>query len=122
MRTLRPGAAIAVAAAIAASTVAAPAALAHAPVVARTPAPHSTVTKVRSVKLRFGEAVITGLIGLTKDGTTVTPKTSGLRPGNKAVLQETFAKPLAKGVYHVSWRALADDGHHEAGTWTFTVR
>jgi methionine-rich copper-binding protein CopC len=101
--------------------VAAPA-LAHAPVVARTPAPNAKVSKVTSVKVTFGDAVITGLISLTKNGTTVTAKTSGLRSGNRAILQETFAKPLAKGVYQVSWRALADDGHHEAGTWKFTVR
>jgi methionine-rich copper-binding protein CopC len=102
-------------------TAAAPA-LAHAPVVGRTPAPNAKVAKVTSVKVTFGEAVITGLISLTKDGTTVSSRTSGLKPGNKAVLQETFARPLAKGVYQVSWRALADDGHREAGTWRFTVR
>jgi uncharacterized protein YcnI len=95
---------------------------AHAPVVGRTPGPNATVAKVTSVKVRFGEAVVTGLIGVTKAGAPVASRTSGLKAGNKAVLQETFAKSLSKGVYQVSWRALADDGHHEAGTWRFTVR
>ncbi len=100
--------------------VAAPA-LAHAPVVGRTPAPNSTTSKVTSVKLTFGDTVITGLISLTKGGAPVKPKTSGLN-AKKTVLRETFATPLSKGVYTVSWRALADDGHHQAGTWKFTVK
>jgi methionine-rich copper-binding protein CopC len=32
-----------------------------------------------------------------------------------------FAKNLAAGKYTVRWRALADDGHHESGTFRFTV-
>jgi uncharacterized protein YcnI len=94
---------------------------AHAPVVGRTPAPGAKVTKAKSVKISFGEAIVTGLISVSKGGTPVKAKTSGLNK-KKTVLAETFSKPLSKGTYTVSWRALADDGHHEKGTWTFTVR
>ena len=30
-----------------------------------------------------------------------------------------FARSLGKGSYKVKRRALADDGHHESGSWTF---
>jgi uncharacterized protein YcnI/methionine-rich copper-binding protein CopC len=95
---------------------------AHAPVKSRTPAAGSTASHVRSVQVRFGESVVTGLISVTKGGVPVKAQTSGLKASDKAILRETFARPLTKGRYAVSWRALADDGHHEAGTWTFTVR
>jgi uncharacterized protein YcnI len=94
---------------------------AHAPVESRTPAPNAKVSDVRSVKLTFGESVVTGLISVSKGGTPVKAKTSGLN-ARKTALQETFSKALSRGTYTVSWRALADDGHHEKGTWTFTVR
>jgi methionine-rich copper-binding protein CopC len=40
---------------------------------------------------------------------------------NKAILRAVFARSLGKGTYTVKWRALADDGHHESGSWTFKV-
>jgi methionine-rich copper-binding protein CopC len=51
----------------------------------------------------------------------LTPKAAGLKPGNKALLRAVFTKSLGKGSYKVKWRALADDGHHENGSWTFKV-
>ncbi len=95
---------------------------AHAPVESRTPAPGAKASHVRSVKVTFGEAVVTGLISVTRNGHKVRAKTSGLKSSNQAILQETFSRALSKGTYRVSWRALADDGHHEQGAWTFTVR
>jgi methionine-rich copper-binding protein CopC len=38
-----------------------------------------------------------------------------------AVVAAVFARSLGKGSYNVKWRALADDGHHESGSWTFKV-
>jgi methionine-rich copper-binding protein CopC len=57
MRALR----IALVAAAVLALAAVPA-LAHAPVKERTPRPGSTVAKVRTVSVRFGEAVVTGKI------------------------------------------------------------
>jgi CopC domain-containing protein len=51
----------------------------------------------------------------------LSPKAAGLKPGNKAILRAVFAASLPRGSYEVSWRALADDGHHEQGSWTFHV-
>ena len=106
---------------IAALALAAVPAFAHAPVKERTPKPGSTVAKVRTVSVRFGEAVITGRIQVFRGSRELTPRTSGLEPGNKAVLRAVFSTALPKGAYRVAWRALADDGHRETGSWTFRV-
>jgi hypothetical protein len=116
MRTLRI---VVIAAAVFALATAT--ALAHAPVKERTPKPGSTVSKVRTVTVRFGEAVVTGKIQVFRGSKELKPRTAGLKPGNKAILRATFKNALPKGSYRVSWRALADDGHHEKGSWTFHV-
>ena len=108
-------------AAVVTLVLAAAPALAHAPVKERTPKPGSTVSKVRTVSVRFGEAVVTGKIQVFRGNTELAPKTAGLKPGNKAILRAAFARSLGKGSYRVKWRALADDGHHESGSWTFKV-
>jgi methionine-rich copper-binding protein CopC len=108
-------------AAVVALVLGAAPALAHAPVKERTPKPGSTVSKVRTVSVRFGEAVVTGRIQVFRGSTELTAKTSGLKPANKAILRAVFARSLGKGSYKVKWRALADDGHHESGSWTFKV-
>jgi methionine-rich copper-binding protein CopC len=115
--------AAALAAALAATAILAVPALAHAPVLGTSPKNGSTVSKVRTVTVRFGEAVVTGKITVyTASGKAVSAKTSGLAPKNKARLRAIFAKNLASGSYTVKWRALADDGHHEKGTFHFRVK
>lgn len=112
-----------IAAAIAASVgaLALPiAASAHTPVTGRTPAPAAKASHVTSVKITFGQAIATGLISVTKNGTKVASKTSGLNK-RKTALRQTFAKALSKGRYTVTWRALSNDGHREQGFWAFTV-
>jgi copper resistance protein C len=108
-------------AAVVALVLAAAPALAHAPVKERTPKPGSTVSKARTVSVRFGEAVVTGKIQVFRGSKQLTPKAAGLKPDNKAILRAVFARSLAKGTYTLQWRALADDGHHEKGSWTFHV-
>jgi methionine-rich copper-binding protein CopC len=108
---------------LATGVTAAPAALAHAPVVGTFPAKGSTASNVGTVGVRFGEAVVTGLITVKRaNGSTVAARASGLQPSNKARLRATFARNLPSGRYTVSWRARADDGHSERGTFTFRVR
>jgi methionine-rich copper-binding protein CopC len=116
MRTVR----IALLAAAVLALAAVPA-LAHAPVKERTPKPGSHVAKVRTVSVRFGEAVVTGRIQVFRGSRELTPKAAGLKPGDKAILRAVFASALPEGSYRVAWRALADDGHHEKGSWTFHV-
>jgi methionine-rich copper-binding protein CopC len=119
-RTIRRTAALG---AVLAAGVAAVPALAHAPVIGTFPKNNTTVSNVRTVNVRFGEAVVTGLISVKRaDGSTVPAKASGLQPSNKARLRATFASKLSSGRYTVSWRARADDGHSERGTFRFRVR
>jgi methionine-rich copper-binding protein CopC len=109
--------------AVLATGVAAVPALAHAPVTGTFPRNNSTVSNVRTVSVRFGEAVVTGLITVKRaNGTTVAARASGLQPSNKARLRATFARSLPSGRYTVSWRARADDGHRQRGTFKFRVR
>jgi methionine-rich copper-binding protein CopC len=49
-----------------------------------------------------------------------TPK-PGSTVSKVRTLRAVFARSLGKGSYKVKWRALADDGHHESGSWTFKV-
>ncbi|HEY7376437.1 MAG TPA: copper resistance protein CopC [Polyangia bacterium] len=115
--------AAAAAAALAAVAMLAVPALAHAPVTGTSPKNGATVSKVRTVTVRFGEAVVTGKITVYKaSGKALSAKESGLNPKNKARLRAVFAKNLASGKYTVKWRALADDGHHQKGTFHFTVK
>jgi methionine-rich copper-binding protein CopC len=109
--------------AVLATGVAAVPALAHAPVVGTFPKKDATVSNVRTVSVRFGEAVVTGLISVKRaDGSAVPARASGLQPSNKARLRATFASKLPSGRYSVSWRARSDDGHSERGTFRFRVR
>jgi copper resistance protein C len=109
--------------AVLASGVAAVPALAHAPVVSTFPANNATVSPIRSVNVRFGASVVTGTISVARsNGSAVAARTAGLDASNKRLLRATFARPLARGRYTVSWRARAQDGHSERGTFRFRVR
>jgi methionine-rich copper-binding protein CopC len=119
-RALRSTAALGV---VLATGVEAVPALAHAPVVGTFPKDNATASNVRTVSVRFGEAVVTGLITVKRaDGSIVAARASGLQPGNKARLRAMFSRNLPSGRYTVSWRARADDGHSERGTFRFRVR
>jgi methionine-rich copper-binding protein CopC len=96
-------------------------AFAHAPVLGTFPNKNARVTTVRTVSVRFGEAVVTGLISVKRGGTTMKAKASGLTNGKKR-LRAAFSNKLASGKYTVSWRVKADDGDTEKGTFSFTVR
>jgi methionine-rich copper-binding protein CopC len=109
--------------AVLASGAAAVPALAHSPVIGTSPAKGATVSPVSSVSVRFGAAVVTGTISVARsDGSAVPARAAGLDPRNRARLRATFARKLMSGRYTVSWRARADDGHSERGTFSFRVR
>jgi methionine-rich copper-binding protein CopC len=96
---------------------------AHAGVKSVSPKKNSTRDAVREVHVTFDESVITGLIAVKRsDGSVVALKRTGLKSSNHAVLQWLPKAPLAAGGYTVSWRARADDGHSEKGSWKFRVR
>jgi len=108
--------------AVLATGVTAAPALAHAPVLGTSPSKGSTARNVKTVSVRFGEAVVTGLISVKRaNGSIVSAKASGL-VNNKKRLRATFPQRLAAGKYTVSWRVRADDGDTEKGTFGFTAR
>jgi hypothetical protein len=96
-------------------------AFAHAPVLGTFPSKNARVSNVRTVSVRFGEAVLTGKIAVKRGSTTMKASASGLTNGKKR-LRAAFADKLASGKYTVSWRVKADDGDTETGTFRFTVR
>jgi methionine-rich copper-binding protein CopC len=113
---------VALGAVLGAGVVAVPA-LAHSPLVGTFPAKGATVSPVRTVTVRFGGDVQTGLISVRRaDGTAVRTRAAGLDPRNHARLRATFPSRLGAGRYTVSWRARADDGHSQRGTFSFRVR
>lgn len=118
--------------AIAAASIAMPtAALAHAKVVASTPADGATVGNARTVSLTFSEAllpptaaasiVMTAMPGMANHGEmAIRNFTTAWSNGNKTMTL-TLAKPLPKGTYEVRWQAAGADGHRMKGIVTFTV-
>src|SRR5689334_4201404 len=82
--------------------VAAVPAFAHAPVLGTSPKKGATVSSVRTVSVRFGEAVLTGLISVKHtNGKAVKANASGLVSGKKR-LRAAFSKSLAAGKYTVN--------------------
>jgi copper resistance protein C len=113
---------IAALSAVLATGVTAAPALAHAPVVGTTPSKGATASNVRTVSVRFGEAVLTGLITVKNaNGKTMSAKASGLVSGKKR-LRATFSQKLPAGKYTVNWRVKADDGDSEKGSFSFRAR
>ena len=105
-----------------AGVVAVPA-LAHTPLVGTFPAKGATVSPVRTVSVRFGGDVLTGLISVRRaNGAAVRTSAAGLDPRNNTRLRATFPRRLSAGRYTGSWRARADDGHSQRGTFSFRVR
>ncbi|MFM9139403.1 MAG: copper resistance protein CopC [Solirubrobacterales bacterium] len=115
-RTAIPGAACAALA----LAVAVPA-LAHAPVTSRYPKPGSSASKVKAVSVGFGDRLITGRIEVRRAGVLVRPRSSG-PTAKKTAVRASFSRALPPGSYTVTWRAMAGDGHRQAGSWSFRVR
>jgi uncharacterized protein YcnI len=92
---------------------------AHAPIVRRTPASGSTARGVKRVAIVFGQRLVTGKIDVYRGATRVTPSRSG---PSGAVVAASFSHALAAGGYTARWRAVAEDGHVQTGSWSFKVR
>jgi methionine-rich copper-binding protein CopC len=84
-------------AATAAAVVALPTAMAwaHAEVKSRTPRKGSTVHHaVKELHVTFEEAVVTGKLSITKGGSSVALKSTGLKSSNHAIVQGFPKSPL----------------------------
>ena len=89
-------------------------AFAHTPLKSVDAEENSTQHKaVKEVRATFKAKMQTGIIEITKAGSTVTLKSSGLISANRAVIRAVPSRPLGSGTYKVSWRARAGDGHSE---------
>jgi copper resistance protein C len=99
------------------------AAWAHAAVKSRSPHKNATVHHtVKQVNVTFVDHVTTGLIEIRRGGAVVPLKSSGLKASDHAVVLGTPQAPLGNGRYTVHWRARAQDGHSEQGSWSFRVK
>ena len=118
--------------AIAASTIALPAAaLAHTKVVASTPAEGATVASARTVSLTFSEAllpptaaasiVMTAMPGMANHGEMAIRNFKTAWSNDNKTMTLNLAKPLPKGTYEVRWQAAGADGHRIKGTVTFII-
>jgi methionine-rich copper-binding protein CopC len=97
-------------------------ALGRAPVLGTSPHDGARVSSVRSVDVRFGAAVVTGLISVKNaDGTVIRARLAGLTADRRR-LREVFARRLRRGRYTVRWVVLAADGARQRGTFRFSVR
>lgn len=108
---------------VAALTLNAPAALAHAHLTASTPAAEAVVAAPKTLSLTFSEALEPKFSGLTlaaPGGGGVPLSVSASE--DRRTLVATPAKPLAPGVYKAVWHAVAKDGHPMEGGYSFTVR
>ena len=123
MRTKSSMKAMAAGAALLAVSIAPSAALAHAALKSTSPANGSTVKALPSfIKITFAEPIgrVTFVKAVDAKGVDHVV-TAGLDPASAARVVARTAKPVA-GRYRVTWKIVADDGHAESGTFTFTVK
>lgn len=117
---------------IAASPLALPTtALAHAKVVASTPAEGGTVASTRTVSLTFSEAllpptaaasiVMTAMPGMANHGEMAIRNFKTAWSNDNKTMTLNLAKPLPQGTYEVRWQAAGADGHRMKGTVTFII-
>jgi copper resistance protein C len=120
------------AAAMIATTFAAPAAVfAHTRVVASTPAQGATVARPRVVTLTFSEAlltptaaasiVMTAMPGMDNHGEMAIRNFTTAWSNSNRTMTLTLRQPLRAGTYEVRWQAAGADGHRMNGTVGFTV-
>ena len=109
--------------AIAAVTLAASPAFAHARLVSASPAGGAVVSAPGAVSLTFSERFAPPFSSVEvrdAQGRTVALTQAVSQDGK--TLSGAFARPLAAGVYGVRWAIAAADGHRMTGAHSFTVR
>jgi len=101
------------------------AALAHPKLIsADPPANGRTAASPPALRITFSEAVFPNFSGVVvKDhaGQAVKTGHATVDPADKRVLVVPLAKPLAAGMYHVEWHAVAADTHRVTGQYMFTI-
>ena len=100
-------------------------AYAHAYPTHQAPAAGSTVpASQQDVAIDFDDGLEPAFSSITvtdAQGNAVTRDKAVVDPSDKKHMSVAL-KPLAPGVYTVSWVAVADEGHRTQGHYTFTVK
>ena len=109
--------------AVAALSVFAGQADAHARLVSATPATGATVAAPRTISLTFSERMAPAFSGfdLANAQGTVIPVQARVSKDGKT-LSGSPRSALAAGAYTVNWRVASPDGHRMTGSTTFIVR
>jgi methionine-rich copper-binding protein CopC len=106
----------------AAASLALPAgALAHAGIKSRSPKPGSTVSAPRTVRVTFEEAVLAAKLSVRSGAGKTVSQGSGSLNGKKTTVTVGLKRGLGAGTYRATVRFLADDGHNESKSWSFSV-
>ena len=111
------------AASVAALSLLAGQAEAHARLVSATPAAGATVAAPRTISLTFSERMVPAFSGfdvVDAAGATIVVRTQVSEDGK--TLSGAPARALPAGAYVVNWRVASPDGHRMTGTTRFVVR
>ncbi|WP_051472208.1 copper resistance CopC family protein [Patulibacter minatonensis] len=79
-------------------------------------------TSVQTVKVTFTGQVKSGTIVVTRGGTTVSRGRGGLDQTNVKRIKVGLRSGLKAGRYTARWTAVAADGHHQSGSFTFRLK
>ena len=96
------------------------AAQAHAHLKSSDPAKDAAVASPRRIVLTFTEGLVAQFSTFELSG-PAGPAPVKVKAAGATLTGEVGAK-LPPGVYEVRWRAVADDTHHSAGQYGFTVK
>lgn len=110
---------------LAAATLAAPLAMAHAKLTASNPTPGAVLeTAPAEISLTFNEKVEQAFSTVTltyTDGKVVETEKAKVDAANPAIVR-LQTKGLTTGTYTVKWAVAGHDGHRRTGTFSFSVK
>lgn len=108
---------------LAALSLSATNAFAHAHLESSTPAANASVQAPQTITLHFSDPLEPRFSGfeITDAHNHAVNAPSHADPSNQAIYVATPARPLSPGLYHVNWHLVAHDGHRMRGTFDFTV-
>jgi methionine-rich copper-binding protein CopC len=96
-------------------------ALAHAGIKSRSPKPGSTVSAPKTVSVTFDEAVLDAKLSVKSAAGKTVSKGSGSLNAKKTTVKVGLKSGLGAGTYKATAKFLADDGHKETKSWSFSV-
>lgn len=96
---------------------------AHARLTAADPMVNATVVAPRQLVLRFSEKLVGGFSGfeVTAANGAKVPVAAALGKDGLSLVGVP-ARPLAAGVYKISWHVVTSDSHRMQGEYSFKVR